>query len=201
MFLRGDRPLILGAPGIQAPLRAEVGRVAGVSDHPPSLVLHDLRLADLIEQPDDLRVGPRRHLGPHTAAKDFEWLLAWEAAAASPDIARKLIDVKPTAAPRAKLRLVHQKDRAEWTIVELSLATTLPFALEAACQLWVVPLVMRCDGTKTVREHLMYLRENGALPAETPDQQVLEIVRRLIAGGFLEIPEFRLPRDEALRIE
>ena len=136
----------------------------------------------------------RRQLARETAARDFEWLLRWETAAAEdPETPRGLIEARPVANPLAELRLVHRIRDGRWVVDKCWVATHLPFALEAACPVWAGALVAQCDGTATVREHLQHLKEKGAVPPEASEEQFVAMVRKMIAGGFLEVEGFPLP--------
>ena len=135
----------------------------------------------------------RRQVCPVISPAEADWLLSWEVAALDPDMSRRLLDFRPRAASRANLNLVLRQRDAVWTPEECSVAVHSPFVLAVECPVWVAALLAACDGATTVREHLAFFRGNGALPPGAPDQDFLGIVKALISGGILEIPEFPLP--------
>jgi methylase of polypeptide subunit release factors len=138
----------------------------------------------------------RRQAGPQTGVHDVEWLLRWEAAAARPDVVRALIDARPTASSHVRLKLAHRMDAGAWTPDECLLTTATPFGLEAKCPLWTPTLLARCDGQRTCREHLEFLKETGAVPQDAPETEFVKLIRSLIAGGFLELAEFSVGTRE-----
>jgi SAM-dependent methyltransferase len=130
----------------------------------------------------------RRQMGLETAAADFEWLLSWETAQAEdPEGPTGLADARPVANPRAELRLVHRIEAGEWMTAKCWIATDRPFALEASCPVWMTAFLSHCDGTRTVREHLLHLKELGAVPQVADEQEFLQMVRKFLAGGLVTL--------------
>lgn len=136
----------------------------------------------------------RRQVGTGMGLPEMEWLLHWEAAAAQPEMMERLIDARPSASAPARLHLAHAMQSGAWVADECTLATTSPFGVEARCPTWTASLIARCDGRVTTRDHLRFLKESGAVPADAPEQEFAKLVRALISGGFLELAEFPLPR-------
>ena len=58
---------------------------------------------------------------------------------------------------------------------------------------WLAVIVSACDGQKTAAEIFAEMKQREAIPSETPEPQFLRDLRALIACGFLELDEFRLP--------
>jgi hypothetical protein len=87
-------------------------------------------------------------------------------------------------------------DAGGWTPNECLLTTATPFGLEAKCPLWTPTLLARCDGQRTCREHLEFLKETGAVPPDAPETEFVKLIRSLIAGGFLELAEFSVGTGE-----
>jgi hypothetical protein len=50
-----------------------------------------------------------------------------------------------------------------------------------------------CDGVRTVRDHLEWLKGEGLLPPEAPEAEFAALVRSMLAGAFLEVLEIALP--------
>jgi hypothetical protein len=124
---------------------------------------------------------------------EVEWLLRWETAAAQPARVQELIQSRPMVSPRFRLQSGYTMDTGAWAADECSLATAWPFAVEARCPPWVAGMVTRCDGQRTVRDHLRILKETGEVPVDAPETEFVKLVRALIAGGFLEVADFPLP--------
>ena len=80
-----------------------------------------------------------------------------------------------------------------WVADECALTTASPFAVEARCPPWTGTLVARCNGERTTRDHLQFLKEIGAVPPDALESEFVKLVRALIAGGFLELADFPLP--------
>jgi SAM-dependent methyltransferase len=136
----------------------------------------------------------RRQVGLGMGQSDIEWLLRWEAAAAQPTTVQGLIDAQPVVSPHIRFRLAHSMQGGAWVADECVLATTAPFALEARCPPWTATLITRCDGRRTTRDHLHFLKESGAVPSDAPESEFVKLIRGLIAGGFMEVADF--PRPE-----
>ena len=130
----------------------------------------------------------RRQMGEQTGAAELEWLLGWETALAEdPESPAGLIDARPVANSRAELRLVHRIEAGEWVTAKCWVATDLPFALEASCPVWMGTFLARCDGTRTVREHLRQLKELGVVPEGAAEGEFVGMVRNFMGGGFLDL--------------
>ena len=81
-----------------------------------------------------------------------------------------------------------------WVVGECGLTTPWPFQVEAKCPPWTASFLNRCDGQRSVRDHLGWLKGEELVPADAPRTEFASLVRTLLAGAFLEIPEFALPR-------
>jgi methylase of polypeptide subunit release factors len=135
----------------------------------------------------------RRQVGTGMGLPELEWLLRWEAAAAQPLTVQSLIEVRPMASSSTRLRLTHRMQGRDWVADECMLAAAAPFAVEAKCPVWTATLVSHCDGDRSTRELLRLLKESGAVPPEAPESEFVKLVRALVSGGFLQIPDFPLP--------
>ncbi len=136
----------------------------------------------------------RRQAGHGLGTKEVERLLQWEAAVARPERVEQLIQARPTASPHCRLRLTHVLQGEGWTAEECVLSTNVPFTVEAKCPPWTAALVARCDGRRTTREHLQFLKESGAVPPEASESEFVRFVRSLIGGGFLQVADSPGPR-------
>lgn len=136
----------------------------------------------------------RRQAGPNTGYREVDWLHRWEEAAAGPDLSRHLKEVRPAVAGDCRMRLSHVSDGGAWTVEECALATTWPFPLEAKVPPLTVHFLTRCDGRRTVSDHFAWLKAEGLVPPEIPEEEFATLVRLMLAGGFLEVSEFPLPQ-------
>jgi hypothetical protein len=135
----------------------------------------------------------RRQVGSGMGLPEMEWLLRMEAAMAQPETPPRLIEARPLVSPRTRLQLTHGREGGEWVADGCTLTTVWPFAVEARCPPWTATLLSRCDGHRTTRDHLRFLQESGALPAEASAVEFGKLVRALVQGGFLELADFPLP--------
>jgi SAM-dependent methyltransferase len=135
----------------------------------------------------------RRQAGPEPGVEEVEWLMRWEGAAAGSDPTDRLLAARPRASPRARMRLLHGMRGGGWVVEECVLTTSVPFALEAKCPPWVATLMTRADGERTTLDHLDFLKRSGVVPRDAPKAEFAKLVRSLVAGGFLEVPEHPLP--------
>ena len=70
---------------------------------------------------------------------------------------------------------------------ESVLSTVAPFVVEAKCPVWTSTLLARCDGRRTTREQLQFLKSSGLVPAEASEAEFAQLIRLLIDGGFLQL--------------
>ena len=135
----------------------------------------------------------RRQAGPNSGPPEVEWLERWEAAAADPGLPDRLLDAPLRVPPGSRMRLSYAPENGDWAVEDCVLVTSWPFAVEAKCPPWTASLLGRCDGRRTVREHLGWLVTEGLLPADASANDLAVLVRSLAAGGLLEVPEYPLP--------
>ena len=135
----------------------------------------------------------RRQAGSGMGLPEMEWLLDWETAAAQPETVQRLIESRPRVSRRFRVRSAYTVNSGTWAADECTLVTAWPFAVEARCPPWIAGLVTRCDGQRTVRDHLRILKESGDVPADASEAEFVKLARALIAGGFLEVSDFSLP--------
>ncbi|MEO7986132.1 MAG: methyltransferase [Gemmatimonadales bacterium] len=139
----------------------------------------------------------RRQAGPRTGVRELEWLDRWESAASHTAFLERLMEAGPRVSPECRMQLSHAPAEGGWVVGECVLAIPWPFQVEAKCPPWTASFLNRCDGGRSVREHLAWLKAEGLVPRDAPEREFAALVRTLLAGAFLEIPEFALPRGEA----
>jgi hypothetical protein len=84
-------------------------------------------------------------------------------------------------------------DGVPWAPVKATLRTDWPFATVVEAPPVAAALVSRCDGRRSVADHMARFREDGALTSETTDDQFLRLVQVLISAGVLGLDEFAHP--------
>jgi methylase of polypeptide subunit release factors len=130
----------------------------------------------------------RRQAGQGMGREDVEWLLQWEASIAKGADPGWLIDARPLAAPSCRARSDQRLDQGAWVLEQSLVLTVAPFVVEAKCPPWTATLIARCDGQRSTREHLEFLKQSGLVSPDTLEAELLLFIRSLIAGGFLRLP-------------
>lgn len=138
-------------------------------------------------------VTVRRRKGARFGSAEIEWLRRWETAAADPAMIGKILNSRPLAANTMELHVTHRLQEMELAPKEFRLETTYPFTLECKIEPWTAYVIPRCDGKTTVRELLAWLKENGLVGADAPEEEFAAFLRVLVSGGFLELEGHRLP--------
>jgi methylase of polypeptide subunit release factors len=136
----------------------------------------------------------RRQSGPKTGPRELDWLDRWESAASDPGLPGRLAESRPKVSPDCRMHLSHAPEGGAWVVGDCMLTTSWPFVVEAKCPPWTASFLNRCDGGQSVRDHLAWLKAEDLVAADAPEEGFLALVRSLIAGTFLEVPEFALPR-------
>ena len=143
----------------------------------------------------------RRPRSEETTGAAVEWLLDWELDEGHRSGAAGLRDATPSVSDHVEARADLALEDGRWHPVEFTLRTRWPFPATARSAPWVVELLARCDGRRTVSELLDSLRRDGLLSESAPQDGLLEMVRSLVSGGFLTLPGHPLPPPPASRPE
>jgi methylase of polypeptide subunit release factors len=132
-----------------------------------------------------------RRLGPMGCD---EWLLGWEVAATDPGFPATLWASRPWASASAEVSVaLRSMDGAPWAPVRATMRTDWPFPIVVEAPPVGAALLGRCDGQITVRDHLAFFRDAGALPPDAEDARFLDLVKTMISAGVLGLDEFRFP--------
>lgn len=75
----------------------------------------------------------------------------------------------------------------QWTISASSLATSVPFAVEAEVPAWFGTLLSWCDGQVTARDLLARLQDATIVPDSFPPAKFGALLSQLADGGFIEL--------------
>jgi hypothetical protein len=112
-------------------------------------------------------------------------MLRWEHRMRAPESWRDVLDARPKATGRGELRVTQRLVGGEWVPSSITLATEGPFVASMACTPETAAFLARCDGTRTVREHLALLVELGHAPADASDEGIAKLVQSLVSTGIL----------------
>jgi methylase of polypeptide subunit release factors len=138
-------------------------------------------------------VTERRKLHGTAVAADFQWLLDWHTHAGALVAALPMDALRPRAAPRVELRVVHRNDEDGWLTDHCDLSTAVPFSAQIQCPAWFAELLMRCDGDHSAREVFESLKRDELLPADASASEFAGMLVRLAEIGMLEVPQHPLP--------
>lgn len=132
----------------------------------------------------------RRQLGPRTGSAEFEWAMRWEAFAASPESAARLLEARPKISPSLELQVVHRPGEGGLAPASFTVAANYPFNMECKIEPWTAAMLPACDGVRTCRELHQLCRERGWIPPQVQPEEFASFLATLISGGFLEIEGF-----------
>lgn len=123
----------------------------------------------------------------------WEWLLAWESAAAGDELSRLILDSRLYAAKNIQFQVGHRLENSDWTPAWYKLLADYPFRMEGEVQPWMAHLLALCGNGLTGREALTALRQNQAVSADALEAEFAQAAATLVSGGFLEVEGFRPP--------
>jgi SAM-dependent methyltransferase len=151
----------------------------------------------ILQRREDVRsvFTTRRHVGPNSGREEIAWLLKWESAAAKPEFMDTLAEAHPITARSLELHTVHRMKEGDLAPEEFSLHAEYPFSIDCRVQPWMGFLLPQCDGKLSVRELLEFCKENHFVRPETPLGEFIKLLMVFVAGGFLEVEEFKLPKQ------
>ena len=146
------------------------------------------------------RPGPavtmRMFLGAKATGKDLDFLLDWKAAAAAPDIAAKLWNLRPRLGADGEMRTIHRVRDGQLIGEEFELHTNGAFASKGKVPDWVAQVVAECDGSLTWAERFERLHEEGRIPAGVGREEFGRVLTMLVCTGFLEVSRESLVFNE-----
>ncbi len=120
-------------------------------------------------------------------AVDFERLLAWRHFSRRPEFGAWLADAKPQPAARLLLTARHVVQDGELVPAEFVFEIEAGFSTALRPDAWVVPLVARLNGKRSVWEVIGEAQRLGELPEGFTLEAFVDLVERMIERGFLEI--------------
>jgi len=131
----------------------------------------------------------RLRRGQATTGRELEQYGDWLTRRHAPDLSQRMLAAFPRLDPSARLRQHQGLVGEKWTVTQLELDTTWPFAATLACPDDVAQLLARCDGSRTLRQVITMLRQKGFLKVSVTDQAVLQIVSSCVAAGALHLED------------
>jgi len=120
-------------------------------------------------------------------AADFERLLAWRRHRQGPGFKQWLASARPRLAPSLELTARHVVRDGE--LVPAEFVFSVSAGLEAALRpdAWVVPLLARLEGKKSVAQIFDQARADDDLPQGFGLDDFADLVQRMIERGLLEV--------------
>jgi SAM-dependent methyltransferase len=156
--------------------------------HLRTLEIQQMVMCSVVVQRSETRRAvftTRRLAGPQCDADALEWLLRWEGKAADPDVDQWLAHAAPRSSDTLELRTYHRMETGGWKPVGLELRASSPFQEQVTCGAWVAEFLHRCDGNRSAKSILRSMQEEGAVPRDAPEDEFIEMVKGLAAGGFV----------------
>lgn len=134
-----------------------------------------------------LREPLRIRLSHAGCAADFERLLAWRHFCRQPGFREWLAGARPRLAPQLQLTARHVVQEGELVPAEFVFSIAGGFEAALRPDAWVVPLVARLDGKRSVAEVFEQARAAEELPQGFTLEAFASLAQTLIDRGFLEV--------------
>lgn len=138
----------------------------------------------------------RRTAAPDFRSTDWQWMLAWETAAASGQRSAIILDSRLHASRGADFEVLHRLTDEGWAPQSYELRINRPFQMTCKAEPWAAQLIAQCDGRQTGRQHYRQFQQVGWIPAAATEEEFSGAVAPLVSGGFIEVEGFRPPRAE-----
>ena len=135
----------------------------------------------------------RRTIRNGTPAASIERILHWETTMQEDGAAERLMAARPVCIEGIELTVCHLLQNGEINPQRHTLSIEQPFAMDCSVQPWMVMLVTKCDGQKTVGELFELAKKSDWIVEETPPEAFLKLVATLIGGGFLQADSITSP--------
>jgi len=129
----------------------------------------------------------RIHLMPEGSAQDFDRLLAWRRHCRSGSFPGWLVKSRPRLSPRLQLTARHIVQEGQLTPMEFVFSIEGGFRAALRPDAWVVPLVARLEGKRSVEQVFEAARTADELPEGFTLDAFADLARKMIERGFLEV--------------
>ena len=123
----------------------------------------------------------------------IEWFVNWTTRSAAPDFKAFFLESRPRLASHLLLEVTHSVANGALVPSRFVLRSDYPFSISTPCPPWIAMAVGSCDGKTTVREVFEGLQRQQVVPSGLTVEQFAANVREMVARGFLELDEFKLP--------
>lgn len=134
------------------------------------------------------RIEPTRvRMNPSATARDFERLFAWQKQMRQPAFKEWLAKSKPALATNLELTMRHVVQNGELVPAEFMFSVEDGFPAALRLDGFVVPLVARLDGKKSVEEVFTTAQSADDLPQGFMLKDFAGLVRMMIEKGFLQV--------------
>ncbi len=120
-------------------------------------------------------------------AADLERLLAWRQHCRTPGFSEWLAQSCPRLAPQLQLNARHVVRDGQLAPVEFVFSIEAGVKSALRPDAWIVPLIARLDGTKSLLDVFETARAAEEMPPDFALINLIEIVQRMIERGFLEV--------------
>lgn len=132
--------------------------------------------------------------GSETGWREVAWALRTGAAATRPDVmAQALLRTPVRISPGARLELNYRIGAGggePWVAERGRIAVETPFVGCVDVGAGDAMMLAQFDGTRTLHEHLVSLKADGALPADTDEEQFARSFSQLVLDGIVESAAF-----------
>jgi 16S rRNA G966 N2-methylase RsmD len=135
----------------------------------------------------------RRSLAPNADSSSTEKVLRWETYLANERCLDRILGMKPLASPTVELVVRHRIEGDDFNPQDFTLTNDFPFLMDCKVQPWMGYLLVRCDGSRSVRELFAECRDAGWINPNTPSREFVDLIGLLISGGFLNVEEISSP--------
>ncbi|HEX9106329.1 MAG TPA: methyltransferase [Longimicrobiales bacterium] len=139
----------------------------------------------------------RRARGAQAGWRESEFLRWWGTRARTDEWRAVLAESHPVLSPTARLDMHYGVQAGDWAIRSCEVRSEHPFPRTVKVSHSMAMLLTACDGSVTARGLLARLRASSAIPADMPDEVILEWVREMVLEGVLEVEVGPRPTSEA----
>ena len=127
-----------------------------------------------------------------------EWFIRWTNAGAASNFDNYLLESRPHLAECFKLQITHSVHQSTLVASRFELKSDYPFAVSLPCPSWIAAVTALCDGSNRAIDIFEQMRQKKVIDETTSQQEFAAALRTLLAHGFLELDEFRLPLPPAV---
>jgi hypothetical protein len=131
----------------------------------------------------------RTFVGTSVKGTDFDFLLAWNEAVASPGSEEMLWNARPRLGVHCELHVAHRVRQGRLVAEEFELQTHGPFTSKGKTPPWVAKIVTECDGSYTWGERFQKMQAEKRIPPEVGRKEFAHILAVLVSTGVLEVSE------------